>query len=81
MIKMRKAETILNIHELIILANGWEYFVTKPADENGIATGLVCGFETEYGDFSMKEIEPYIVCRTKTIEKEDTLPAPGWVWA
>jgi len=36
------------------------------------------GFETEYGDVSMKEISPYIICRTRKLD--ELMPAPNWEW-
>jgi len=70
--------TTIEVIEHIILRNGWEYYVTEKADEDGILFALVCGFETELGSVSLNEIKPYIVSRTKDLA--EIMPATDWTW-
>lgn len=38
-------------------ASGWDWWLTEYDPENGEAFGLVRGFETEWGYFSLREME------------------------
>lgn len=69
----------INVVEHIILSNGWEYYVTDEQIEDGIGFALVMGFETELGTFSLDEIKPYILSRTKNLA--EVMPAQDWEWA
>lgn len=71
-------DTTINVVEHIILANGWEYYVTDQKFNDDIVQCLVMGFETELGDVSMSEIKPYIMTRTKDLS--DVMPAQDWSW-
>ena len=66
--KMTKGRITLNIVEHIILRNFWEYYITDENFTDDIVQALVVGFETEIGDVSLKEIEPYIVTRTTDLD-------------
>ena len=70
-------KTTLNIVEVIILNNHWEYFVTDEG-KGDIKLCYVLGYENELGDASMSEIEPYIISRTKDLS--EVMAAPGWNW-
>ena len=71
----------INVKSWYILKNGWEYFVTKSPDEDGIGEALVQGFETEIGSFSLEEIKPYIISSANESELHDLAPPDGWVWS
>ena len=62
----------------IMTKNMWEYYLEEP-DENGIAFGVVMGFDTELGYVDMEEIAPYIISSTDNME--ELMPASGWNWA
>jgi len=49
----------LEVTRHIMTKNMWEYYLEEP-DENGIAFGVVMGFDTELGYVDMAEIAPYI---------------------
>lgn len=69
----------INVVEHIILANGWEYYVTDDKHDDDTVLCLVMGFETELGDVYMPEIKPYVSARTKDLT--GLAPATGWEWA
>lgn len=78
---MKQGTTRIKVTEHIILRNFWEYYVTdRPSPEGmpDIKEALVLGYEQELGDFSQKEISPYVIARTKLLA--DVMPAPGWEW-
>jgi len=62
----------------IMTKNMWEYYLEEP-DENGIAFGVVMGFDTELGYVDMEEIAPYIISSTDNMD--ELMPASGWDWA
>jgi len=62
----------------IMTRNMWEYYLEEP-DENGIAFGVVMGFDTELGYVDMEEIAPYIISSTDNMD--ELMPASGWNWA
>lgn len=62
----------------IMTKNMWEYYLEEP-DENGIAFGVVMGFDTELGYVDMEEIAPYIISSTDNMD--ELMPASGWNWA
>jgi hypothetical protein len=70
----------LNVAQHIILGNFWEYYL-ESTDEDGIAFGLVMGFENELGHVDMKHIGPYAASIASGDELEDIMPAEGWEWA
>jgi hypothetical protein len=70
--------TVVNIKELFITNNFWEYFVTDNQFSDDIVCAVVRGFETEMGDVSLSEIKPYTMCHTKDLS--EVMPAPGWEW-
>jgi len=75
----RTLGTELNVTEVIVLRNLWEYYVTDEETGNpDIKFCFVCGFENELGDVSMSEIAPYVLTRTKKLDQ--ALPAPGYTW-
>jgi len=80
--KMKQTSTgiVLNISEFIMTRNFWEYYVITGKGEGNkdIRQCYVIGYETEIGDVSMTEIEPYIMSRTKRLSS--LMPAPGWTW-
>ena len=61
----------------IMTKNMWEYYLEEP-DENGIAFGVVMGFDTELGYVDMEEIAPYIISSTDNMD--ELMPASGWNW-
>lgn len=66
------------VHGWAMLSNGWEYYFLDDKRGEDIRFALVVGDETEMGDVSMKEIEPYVEIRTDDLT--DILPPPGWEW-
>lgn len=65
------------IVEHVILKNWWEYYLCEP-DENGVAFGFVMGHENEWGYVDLKEIEPYVMMRTKDLY--EVMPPAGYMW-
>jgi len=61
----------------IMTRNMWEYYLEEP-DEDGIAFGVVMGFDTELGYVSLEEIAPYIISSTDNMD--ELMPASGWNW-
>jgi hypothetical protein len=76
--KMNYCGSILNITEWIQTSNAWEYYITDQKHSDDIVLALVMGFETELGDISLEEIEPFIRMRSKELDK--LLPAEGCKW-
>ena len=70
----------LNVAQHVILGNFWEYYL-EPTDSDGIAFGLVMGFENELGYVDMKHIKPHAMSIASGDELEDIMPAKGWRWA
>ena len=73
-----KGETFA-VYQHIILRNMWEYYLGEP-DENGIAFGYVMGFENEWGDVDMSEIEPYVISRVTGAALQDVMAPADYVW-
>lgn len=73
-----KDKSQLNIVELIMTLNLWEFFITDKKQSDDIVQALVMGYETEIGDVSLKEISPFIQMRTKDLQ--NTLPPEGYKW-
>jgi hypothetical protein len=78
MVDSKNPKIKLNVDRVLVLTNGWEYFLEKPA-KNGIAFGLVCGFEDELGSVYLPEIAPYIISEAIG-NMNNALPAIGWEW-
>lgn len=78
MVKSDDPKVKLKVDRVFVLTNGWEYFLEKP-DKNGIAFGLVCGYEDELGDVYLPEVSPYIISEASGT-LEDALPAMDWEW-
>lgn len=74
---MKNDYTQIKVIAHIMLTNMWEYYVCE-CDSDGNAFGLVCGFETELGYFSVGEIKSHIV--SMTTDLSEVMPAPGWEW-
>lgn len=70
--------TKINVIEHIMLKNMWEYYVTDDKHNDDIVRCLVMGFETELGDVSLSEINPYVLIRTKNLN--EVMPASDWRW-
>lgn len=68
----------LKVDRVLVLINGWEYFLEKP-NKDGIAFGLVCGYEDELGTVYLPEVNPYIIAESCGM-LEDALPAIDWEW-
>ena len=68
----------LEVTRHIMTKNMWEYYLEE-TDENGIAFGVVMGFDTELGYVDMEEIAPYIISSTDNMD--ELMPASGWNWA
>ena len=62
----------------VMTRNMWEYYLEEP-NEDGIAFGVVMGFETELGYVDMEEIAPYVISSTENMD--EIMPASGWNWA
>jgi hypothetical protein len=75
---MKNDYTQIKVIAHIMLTNMWEYYVCE-CDSKGNAFGLVCGFETELGYFSINEIKPHMISMTSDLS--DIMPAPDWEWA
>jgi len=69
----------IKVESVHVLVNGWEYFLEKP-NKDGVAFGLVCGFEDELGSVYLPEIKPHILS-SANLDCTDAIPAPGWEWA
>ena len=78
MVKSDNPSIKLKVAQMHVISNGWEYFLEKP-NKDGVAFGLVCGFEDELGDVYIPEIKPHIVSSAKA-DMSDALPAPNWTW-
>jgi len=78
--KMTKGDTTVEVVELIILKNYWEYYILKDDEYSteDIKTAIVYGDATEMGDVSLSEIEPYIQARTSNLS--ESYPASCWKW-
>jgi hypothetical protein len=79
--RMVGGSTIHNVCGWAITSNGWEYYFTDSKQKGDIRTSIVCGFETEMGDVSLTELQPYI--RSITFKNNDLLdiaPAIGYEW-
>jgi hypothetical protein len=79
-VKNGKRKTV-TVYRAMVLRNGWEIFQTEPEDSHDFAYGLTCGFEDEFGYFSLKEIEPFVVSAVSGKNLEEALPAQGWEWS
>lgn len=53
----RKGEKAIARVKFSCLANGWDWYATEYDPEERIFFGLVKGFETELGYFSLEELE------------------------
>ena len=63
----------------VVLKNLWEYYLEEP-DENGIAFGLVLGYEDELGKVPLYEIMEYAITYAKGETLNEIMPAPSWRW-
>ncbi len=64
----------------IILSNFWEYYLEE-ADENGIAFGYVMGFENEWGNVDLNEIEPHVLSHAVgNALYGEIMPPAGYAW-
>lgn len=78
---MKSGNIKLKVKAWYMLRNGWEFYVTKLPDKNGIGEALVLGDYDEIGSFSAQEIKPYIV--SSVFEQKELMelaPAPGYHW-
>lgn len=76
--KNKSYGTVVNVKELFITSNFWEYFITDDAFSDDIVCAVVRGFETEMGDVSLSEIKPHTMAHTRDLS--EVMPAPGWEW-
>jgi hypothetical protein len=76
--KNKSYGAVVNVKELAITRNFWEYFITDEAFSDDIVCAVVSGFECEMGDVSLSEIKPHIFTRTSDLS--EAMPAPGWEW-
>ena len=67
------------VHQHIILSNFWEYYLGE-TNGDGVAFGYVMGFENEWGDVYMPEIESHIISIARGRELEDVMPPFGYKW-
>ena len=70
---------VKTVYGFAITRNMWEYFFLDNDKGNPYRFALVQGFETEMGDVSMGEINPYIYDYTENLT--EVLPPIGWRWA
>jgi hypothetical protein len=63
----------------IILRNGWEYYLEE-TDKDGRAFGFVMGFESEWGDVYLPEVEPYIASIARGRDLNHIMPPEGYHW-
>tara|TARA_B100001093_G_C26830993_1_gene1016111 strand:+ start:659 stop:931 length:273 start_codon:yes stop_codon:yes gene_type:complete len=63
----------------IVLRNMWEYYLEEP-DEDGIAFGLVLGYEDDLGEVPLDEIREYAISYAEGETLNDIMPAPYWRW-
>ena len=79
--KRKGSSTESNVLEHIILKNFWEYYILEDEyydNADDIQFAFVMGFENEFGDISRKEIDPYIVSKTRNLN--EVMPPEGFVW-
>tara|TARA_R110000751_G_scaffold137297_3_gene240700 strand:+ start:2586 stop:2846 length:261 start_codon:yes stop_codon:yes gene_type:complete len=79
--KRKGSSTESNVLEHIILKNFWEYYILEEEsydNADDIQFAFVMGFENEFGDISRKEIDPYIVSKTRNLN--EVMPPEGFVW-
>ena len=76
--KNKKYGTVVNVEKVMITTNMWEYFITDNKFTDDIVTAVVDGFETELGDISLNEINPYVIASTEKLD--GLLPAKNWEW-
>lgn len=71
----------VTVYEHIITQKLWEFFILDNNKDQDVREAIVMGFDTEMGDVSMKEIEPFIITRTVVNEQEPPLmPPPNGKW-
>tara|TARA_R100000234_G_scaffold119282_1_gene101783 strand:- start:196 stop:453 length:258 start_codon:yes stop_codon:yes gene_type:complete len=81
--KMRRqgdSRTVM-VREHIIIKNMWEYYVIsidEVDEEDQVQYCYVMGFECEFGDVYIPEIEPYIISRTKNLD--EVMPPTDFEW-
>ncbi len=68
------------IYAWFMLCNGWEYWQTKPADDENNAFGFVQGVVDEWGSFNIDECDKYIAHSCIDDELYDVKPPEGWTW-
>lgn len=83
--KLRLNGTVHNIFGFIMLKNAWQVFITELPDEDGIGFAYVCGFESEFGSFSMDEYKGHILSQLIGIDTDPeseryVMPPPGGEW-
>ena len=71
---------IITVREHIIIKNMWEYYVISDDydEEDQVQFCYVMGFECEFGDVYIPEIEPYIISRTKNLD--EVMPPIDFEW-
>lgn len=67
------------VHQHIITKNWWEYYLGE-ADKDGVAFGFVMGFENEWGDVWLPELEPYIQSQAQGQDLYALMPPEGYSW-
>lgn len=77
---MKKGNQKIKVYGWGVTRNGWEYYFIDNKHRSDIRTALVCGFETEIGSVSQKEIEPYLVMYSMGDSLNELAPAPNWKW-
>jgi len=79
----KSGKTTVKVTKHIILQNFWEYYVVDDDEmqyneKDDIQFVYAIGFAQEFGSVSMKEIKPFIVSETTSLN--DVAPAPDWKW-
>lgn len=77
---MRNGNQKIKVYGWGILKNGWEYYFMDNKHNSDIRMALVCGFETEIGSVSQREIQPYLLSYTHGDGLNSLSPAPEWDW-
>tara|TARA_R100000005_G_C4962187_1_gene178423 strand:+ start:558 stop:821 length:264 start_codon:yes stop_codon:yes gene_type:complete len=68
------------IHSWFLLANGWEYYITEPFDEQGYGFGYVMGDASEWGSVNILEMTGHIISEACEEQLDELAPPIGWEW-
>lgn len=77
---MKKGDVRVEVYGWSVTKNGWEYYFLDSNHIGDIRKAVVYGYETEMGDVSQREIQPYLLRYAHGKALEDIAPAPDWQW-